>query len=98
MDDLLQLADDWSPIFKVLGDPTRLKLLLALHYRGQAAATVSELAEATGLKTATASAALKTMSATGIIAPEREGREVRYLLVNEHAHQLLHHVGGGHAH
>lgn len=98
MDDLLQLGDDWAPLFKVLGDPTRLKLLLAMHYRGPAEATVSELAELTGLKTATASAALKNMEASGVISPVKDGREVRHRLVDDRVHELLHHFGGGHAH
>ncbi|MEJ5928514.1 metalloregulator ArsR/SmtB family transcription factor [Corynebacterium sp. H128] len=98
MQDLLNLADDWSPLFKVLGDPSRLKLLLWMHYRGPGAATVSELAEATGLRTATASAALKNMEAAGIIRPSKEGRQVRYLLIDDRAHELLHHLGGTHVH
>lgn len=98
MDELLELADDWAPIFKALGDPTRLKLLVAMHYQGPANATVSELASLTGLRTATASAALKNLETSGIITAHREGREVRYHLVSENVHEMIHRLGGTHAH
>ena len=92
------LADDWAPVFKTLSDPTRLRLLLAMHYRGPAEATVSDLAEATGVRVATASASLVTMADSGIIEPVREGRAVRYRLVDDQIHALLHHLGATHAH
>ncbi|AKK04323.1 ArsR/SmtB family transcription factor [Corynebacterium epidermidicanis] len=94
----LPLADEWSPIFKLLGDPSRLRLLLAMHYCGPANATVSELAELTSLRTATASAALKHMEANGVVAAVRSGREVRYRLISAPVHELLHHLGGTHRH
>lgn len=92
------LADDWAGVFKTLSDPTRLRLLLAMHYRGPAEATVSELAAAAGVRVATASASLVSMSEANVIEPVRQGRVVRYRLVDDQVHRLLHHLGATHAH
>lgn len=94
----VELADEWGPVFKVLGDSTRLRLLLAMHYRGPGEATVSELAEAVGVRTATASAALIHMTEAGMIQPHKVGRVVRYSLTDPRIHELLHHLGGTHSH
>lgn len=94
--ELLNLADEWSPLFKILGDPTRLRLLLAMHHLGRGVATVTELAQHTGIRNATASAALKHMEGAGVLTSERNGREVYYYLGNDHAHNLLHYLGGTH--
>ena len=55
----LDLAEEWAGTFKTLGDPTLLKLLSSIHFAGRFAYTVSELAEATGVRIPTASAALR---------------------------------------
>ena len=94
---VLKTADDWAPVFKVLGDPTRLRLLVTMHHQGPGRRSVTELAEATGVRTVTASAALTSMAAAGIIEPTREGRETRYALTDPRVHDLLHHVGAPHA-
>lgn len=92
------LADEWASVFKTLSDPTRLRLLIAMHYRGPAEATVSELADATGVRVATASASLVAMADADVIEPVRQGRQVRYRLVDDQVHRLLHHLGATHAH
>lgn len=97
-DHLLRLAETWSPLMKAMGDPTRLKLLVSMHYAGPGQATVSELAAATDLRPATASAALKQLATMGIIEARRSGREVYYTLIHDDAHQLIHYFGGTHAH
>lgn len=94
---LLTLAEHWSPLFKALGDPSRLRLLIAMHYAGPGRATVTELADTTGLRTATASAALKHLHTSGLVSAERSGREVYYRLSDRHAHELIHYLGGTHA-
>lgn len=96
--DLLDLCDTWAPVFKLLADPSRLRLLATMHHLGPAQATVTELAEATGLRTATASAALNLLANAGYIEPHRTGREIRYALVEDRAHDLLHFIGAGHEH
>lgn len=94
----LAIADEWAPKFKVLGDQTRIKLLVAIHFAGQHSATVTELADATGVRVATASAALRAMEAAGAVRAERDGRQIRYAIADEGLHQLLHAVGSGHEH
>lgn len=96
--DLCALSDDWSETFRLLGDPTRLRLLTLLHYEGPGALSMSELAERAGVKPATASAALRLLTTAGVITATRDGRMMRYSLTDERVHRLLHHLGGTHAH
>lgn len=91
------LSDDWADTFRLLGDPTRLRLLTVLHYVGPGALSMSELAERAGVKMATASAALRLLTAAGVVTGTRDGRMMRYALTDERVHRLLHHFGGTHA-
>lgn len=95
---LCALSDEWSGTFRLLGDPTRLRLLTLLHYAGPGALTMSELAERAEVKPATASAALRLLTTAGIVTATRDGRMMRYALTDERVHRLLHHLGGTHAH
>ncbi|ALC06027.1 transcriptional regulator [Corynebacterium deserti GIMN1.010] len=95
---LMSLATDWAPVFKLMGDRTRLRLLLAMHYFGPGEATVSELADIVGVTLPTASAALQVLAEGGVVEPVKEGRVTRYKLVDATTHALLHHVGGIHRH
>lgn len=92
------VADNWLDTFKLVADATRLRLLLSMHYRGPGEATTSELASMAGVKLATASAALKNMESQGVVNASKEGREVRYSLISDEVHHLLHYIGGTHAH
>lgn len=89
-------VDGWADTFKILGDPSRLRLLAAIHYAGQYVSTVTELAEASGLRVATASAALRAMERTQTVGSRRDGRSIRYAITDDHVHQLLHWIGAGH--
>ncbi|MCX2162653.1 ArsR/SmtB family transcription factor [Corynebacterium auriscanis] len=86
----------WSLTFKILSDPTRLKLLAVTHHLGPSAATVSELAKATGVSTAVASAALNHMATAGVLTSIRTGREIRYALQDDAIHTILHLIGADH--
>ena len=97
LDGLLGLADEWQPVFKLMSDRTRLRLLVTMHHAGPANMTVQELADATGTRMVTASAALTMMATAGVIKAERDGRQVRYSLVDERVHQVLHYIGASHA-
>lgn len=90
------IAGAWLDTFKLVSDPTRLRLLLSMHYRGPGEATTSDLAKMAEVKLATASAALKTMEAQGVVKASKEGREVRYSLISHEVHHLLHYIGGTH--
>lgn len=93
-----ELSDDWSETFRLLGDPTRLRLLTVLHYVGPGALSMSELAERAEVRTPTASAALRLLTTAGVVTATRDGRMMRYALTDERVHRLLHFFGGTHAH
>ncbi|WP_215522309.1 ArsR/SmtB family transcription factor [Varibaculum prostatecancerukia] len=92
----LTLAQEWSPTFKILGDPTRLKLLTSIHFAGQYVYTVTELAEATNLQMATVSASLRAMEKVGVVKSARQGRSIKYAIANDDIHKLLHWMGVTH--
>lgn len=79
----------WADRFSLLADPKRLALLLALHRTGPLA--VSDLAIATGMNDPAVSQALRLLRAAGVVEGEKEGRVVRYRLVDEEVRGLLAH-------
>jgi ArsR family transcriptional regulator len=66
----------WSNVFKTLGDPVRLQLLMQLAERAGAEAAVHELADV-GVSPATVSHHLKRLRRIGLIESRRDGRLVR---------------------
>ncbi|AFR09405.1 metalloregulator ArsR/SmtB family transcription factor [Nocardiopsis alba] len=86
----------WADRFRLLGDPTRLRLLAAMHHAGPAKASVGELAEMAGITDVAASQALRTLRLQGWVQDERDGRTVRYTLVDTTVHALLHQMGAEH--
>lgn len=77
----------WAERFSLLADPGRLTLLLCI--RGAGEICVSDLAVAAGMNDTTVSQALRLLRAAGAVAPRREGRVVRYRLVDEALEALL---------
>jgi DNA-binding transcriptional ArsR family regulator len=75
-----------SEIFRALGDPERLRLLLRL---GESEACVSELAEHEGEKITTVSARLKALSVVRLVRRRREAKHVFYALADEHVLTLV---------
>jgi ArsR family transcriptional regulator, lead/cadmium/zinc/bismuth-responsive transcriptional repressor len=67
-----------SRAFAILGDPTRLALLLGIQAAGPI--SVSDLAAATGLNDTTVSQALRYLRTSGVVTGERDGRVIRYRL------------------
>ncbi|MEU3019798.1 MULTISPECIES: metalloregulator ArsR/SmtB family transcription factor [unclassified Nocardiopsis] len=86
----------WADRFRLLGDPTRLRLLAAMHHAGPAKASVGELAATAGITDVAASQALRTLRLQGWVQDERDGRTVRYTLVDTTVHSLLHLMGAEH--
>ncbi|MFJ9542473.1 ArsR/SmtB family transcription factor [Streptomyces sp. NPDC101225] len=78
--------DDVARRFALLGDPTRLRILRAMHEGGEG--TVGEIAEAAGTSVANASQHLQRLTAGGIAARRRDGQAVRYRIVDETIEQL----------
>lgn len=82
--------EEWAAVFKTLGDPTRLSLLNAIHGAGNNQLGVTELANRTGTRVATTSAALRAMEKMGTVHSVREGRSIYYGIADERIHRLLH--------
>jgi len=76
--------------FAVLGDPTRLTLLIAIKAAGPI--SVSDLAAATGLNDTTVSQTLRYLRAAEVVCAERDernGRVIRYRLAEGPVAALL---------
>nr|WP_156971386.1 metalloregulator ArsR/SmtB family transcription factor [Knoellia sinensis] len=76
-----------ASMFKLLGDPTRSRLLFALLEAGELC--VCDLAAATGTLEATVSQSLRMLRASGVVTGRREGRLVFYRLADAHVRMLL---------
>ncbi|MGF7237877.1 MAG: ArsR/SmtB family transcription factor [Frankia sp.] len=73
--------------FALLGDPSRLSLLLCIAAASPIA--VTDLAVATGLQDGTVSQALRHLRAHGAVRANRDGRVLRYVLADEDLADLL---------
>jgi DNA-binding transcriptional ArsR family regulator len=95
--DKVALATDNAPgvdelarvtsVFKLLGDPTRARLLYALLEAGELC--VCDLSAATGTAETTVSQALRLLRASGVVTGRREGRNIYYRLSDAHVRLLL---------
>jgi ArsR family transcriptional regulator, lead/cadmium/zinc/bismuth-responsive transcriptional repressor len=81
---------EWSSRFALLGDPSRLALLIAIAQAGPI--SVTDLAVATDLNDTTVSHALRLLRAAGIVVTHRDGHVIRYELADAEVEQLLEHV------
>jgi ArsR family transcriptional regulator, lead/cadmium/zinc/bismuth-responsive transcriptional repressor len=78
---------NWSQRFALLGDPTRLSLLLGINAAGPI--SVSDLAVAVNQNTDTVSQTLRLLRAHHTVTAHRDGRIVRYQLADPTLRQLL---------
>lgn len=78
----VQLAE----VFKILGDPTRLRIISALS-KGEAC--VHELAEALEISQSAVSHQLRLLRHQGLVRYRKVGRHVYYALDDEHIHALF---------
>jgi DNA-binding transcriptional ArsR family regulator len=69
-------AATWAQRFALLGDPTRLRILLCIKAAGPI--SVSDLAVAADLHDVTVSQTLRFLRASGTVTAERDGRVIRY--------------------
>lgn len=82
-DDVERLAG----MFRLLGDPGRVRILAALLEAGEVC--VHDLASASGLSESSVSQALRLMRARRVVAARRAGRHVFYRLDDGHVRLLL---------
>jgi DNA-binding transcriptional ArsR family regulator len=80
-------AQTWAQRFAVLGDPTRLRLLLCIKAAGPI--SVSDLAVAADLNDTAVSQTLRFLRATRTVTTERDGRVIRYQIADAIIGELL---------
>ena len=76
-----------ASLFKLLGDPTRARILYALLEAGELC--VCDIAAATDTAESTVSAALRLLRTAGVATGRRDGRMVYYRLADDHVRSLL---------
>lgn len=84
------VVQQWAERFSVLADPSRLTLLVCIHYAREI--SVSDLAVAAGMTGTAVSQALRLLRAHGLVTGHRSGRIVRYRLADATTHELIHQV------
>jgi ArsR family transcriptional regulator len=92
-DDAARLAD----LFRLLGDPSRLRILLACL---DAPVSVGEIAAKTGLSVSLVSHHLRLLRAARLVMARREGKQVFYAGADEHVRcviaDMIVHAGEAH--
>jgi DNA-binding transcriptional ArsR family regulator len=78
---------EWSERFALLGDPTRLSLLLCIN--AAEPISVSDLAVAVNQNSDTVSQTLRFLRANHTVTAHRDGRVIRYQLADPSVRQLL---------
>ncbi|TDE46473.1 ArsR family transcriptional regulator [Nonomuraea mesophila] len=76
-----------AELFRLLGDPTRARLLYALLEAGELC--VCDLADAVEVTDTAVSHALRLLRTAGIVASRRAGRMIYYRLADAHVRMLL---------
>lgn len=89
-----EAVQEWVGTFEMFADPTRLKILVAVHAAPDA--SVTEIATATGIAPNTVTQALGTLQAAGVVSARKDGRFRRWTLTDDAAHQVLHHMKAPH--
>ena len=80
------LLQNMAEIFKVLSDPARLRIVMALR---ESELCVNHLADQTGLSQSSVSHHLKTLRQTRLVAFRRAGKSIFYSLADDHITALL---------
>ena len=81
-----QLFNKLAEFFKIIGDPTRTKILFALD---QNEMCVCDIANVLGMTKSSISHQLASLRKSGIVKHRREGKEVYYTLDDEHVKQVF---------
>lgn len=77
-------------IFRILADPTRVRLLRALDDAGSTAELpVNELAEAVDKRAGAVSQHLAKLRMARLVTTRRNGTQILYRIANEHVSQLI---------
>ena len=84
-----QDAELYARFFKVLGDPTRIRLLQALLDAPATGRAVSELVEITGQPQGRVSTHLGCLRWCGLVESERSGKQVFYRIADPNVREIL---------
>lgn len=80
------LFNKLAEFFKILGDTTRTKILFALH---QNEMCVCDIANVLNMSKSSISHQLGTLRRSGIVKCRKQGKEVYYMLDDDHVKQLF---------
>ena len=80
------LFNKLAKFFKILGDITRTKILFALDKNEMC---VCDIANVLGMSKSSISHQLSTLRKSGIVKYRKEGKEVYYMLDDDHVKQLF---------
>jgi DNA-binding transcriptional ArsR family regulator len=90
MSEALSITDEQAielgEMFRLLGDPSRLKIMLACL---NTPICVSDVAAATKLSPSLVSHHLRLLRAARLVRAERQGKQVFYVAADEHIHCVL---------
>ena len=75
-----------SEMFRLLGDPTRLAIVLAVWMEAR---PVGMVAVALGLSPSLVSHHLRLLRAGRLVKAERQGKQVRYVLADDHVRDVI---------
>lgn len=75
-----------SNLFKMFGDPTRVKILSCLQIRDM---YVGELAETLDMTDSAVSHQLRVLRSSKLVRGVKEGKEVKYSLDDDHVTKIL---------
>ena len=81
-----ETIDSLSKLFKVLGDPTRIKILWALNVHDLC---VLDICEVLGMTKSAVSHQLGTLKEAKLVKARRECKEVYYSLDDEHVKEIF---------
>ena len=86
MDAIAHARQALSELFKVLGDPTRIRILQALH---DTRLCVCDIAETLGMTQSAISHQLRVLRQARLVRAQREGRSVFYVLDDDHVAHMF---------
>ena len=81
-----EIIEKLADFYKIMGDPTRLRLLISLE-NGELCA--SDLANITSMSRSAVSHQLKSLRQANLVKFRKEGKTVFYSLDDEHVHSIL---------
>lgn len=83
----VEVAGDLAEMFRLLGDPTRVRILFALLEAGELC--VCDIAEVVDTSDTKVSQAMRLLRNAGVVRNRRDGRNIFYRLDDGHVRMLL---------